>query len=164
MWLFIGGRGPAIFTPLLLLFFSPHAAGEKCGFSRNTPSASLLPSVQKHQQFAARCSRLPDHRPTDQPAATPAHLFILFGTLLLRASYHFVQLLWSCDVTQRGVRKQFQEESRLGFEKTKPVWVEEWRWSQPKWSQISSLHLTHHSLTPSSQLCRALAELNRSLA
>lgn len=42
-------------------------------------------------------------------------------TLLLRVSYHFVHLLWSCEVTQRGVTKQ--EESRPGFKKTKPVYL-----------------------------------------
>lgn len=56
-------------TTFFFSFFN--AAGNKCAVSRNSPSASLLPSVQKLWQFA-RHTQLPDANITAGPAAPPA--------------------------------------------------------------------------------------------
>lgn len=68
MLLFIGRIRHSILAPHFFFF---NAAGNKCAVSRNSPSASLLPSVQKLWQFAGH-TQLPDANITAGPAAPPA--------------------------------------------------------------------------------------------
>lgn len=158
MWLFIGGSGHAIFTPPLLIFFLLTQP------VRNVASAEiLLPPRCSH--LCRNTSSLPpdaaDCPTTDPPTSQTLHLLILSFSLV-RCCCSTI-LCTSCGhvVSLRGMktapRRNLHEITSLGFEKTEPVGVEELKLLSLKFKgssdcrQISSLHLTHHLLTPSSQ-------------